>query len=185
MNFEIHDAKTAPKSARMELENALSDYEFLPTILGAMADSPELLSGYLALNRAFRCTKLSKVEQNVVLLSIAAETESSYYEAALASFACLSGMAEGIVIAILTGTRVSDGKLESLRQFAVETSRTRGQPSHNALTDFLSAGFERRTALDVILGIGIVMISDHLCRLNPLPVDQAFESSSEQSIGFL
>ena len=66
---------------------------------------------------------------------------------------------------------LTDPRLESLRRFTRQVLDTKGDVPPSALSSFLSHGFTRQQALDVVLGVGLYTLSTYANRLTQATLD--------------
>ena len=69
--FTEHTIESAPAAARRSMTATISHNGYLPTAVGQMATSPELLDGFLKMSAAFEGTTLDPVAREVVIMTMA------------------------------------------------------------------------------------------------------------------
>ena len=69
--FTVHTIESAPAAARRSMTATISHNGYLPTAVGQMATSPELLDGFLKMSAAFDGTTLDPVAREVVIMTMA------------------------------------------------------------------------------------------------------------------
>ena len=79
---------------------------------------------------------------------------------------------------VLEGRPLDDPKLEALARFTRVVWDTRGAASDEDLAAFFGAGWDRRAALDVLVGIGAYTFSTFANRLTRARIDPAFQTGS-------
>lgn len=174
-DFPFHEKQDAPEKAQPLLGKAEQKYGFVPNILKGMAESPELLEGYMTLSGLFDRTSLSPVERQVVLLSVSHENGCHYCMAAHSAAAKMAEAPDEVISALREGKPISDGKLEALRSFTRTVVKTRGNPEESDIESLLDAGYSKRTVLEVVLGVGMKTLSNYTNHIVDTPLDQAFE----------
>ncbi|PWU48727.1 alkylhydroperoxidase [Micromonospora globispora] len=169
--FTAHTTDTAPTAARPTMAGVHRKLGHLPGAVALMAESPELLKGFLTANAVFEATDLDPVEREVVVLTVATRNEChlcvAMHSAALARH---DGTPE-LIEALRTGAKLSDPRLEALRRFTLAVLDHRGAVPDDELDAFLAAGWLPRHALDVVLGVGTYTISTFANRLTDAPLD--------------
>lgn len=169
--FTVHTPDTAPAAARFTMAGVHRKLGHLPGAVALMAESPELLKGFLTANAVFEATDLDPVEREVVVLTVATRNEChlcvAMHSAALARH---DGTTE-LIEALRTGTKLPDPRLEALRRFTLAVLDHRGAVPDDELDAFLAAGWLPRHALDVVLGVGTYTISTFANRLTDAPLD--------------
>lgn len=118
-------------------------------------DAPASLKSYLALGALLEKTSLSSEEQQVVLLSVSRESRCAVCMGAHALLADMMDLPEALTQPLREGSRLSDPRLESLRQFTAALAKTHGRIDEAAVAALEQAGFDRQQVLEVILGIGM------------------------------
>ncbi|MEK8108547.1 carboxymuconolactone decarboxylase family protein [Micromonospora sp. M12] len=136
-----------------------------------MAESPELLTGFLTANTGFEQTDLSPLEREVVVLAVATTNECHVCVALHTGTLTQLGASPELITALRAGTVLPEPRLEALRRFTLTVLDQRGAVSDDELDDFLAAGFQPRHALDVVLGVGAYTISTFANRLTRAPLD--------------
>jgi AhpD family alkylhydroperoxidase len=176
--FKLLDHQSAPLESQSLLA-ALRDSRGMTTNLErAMASSPALLKAYTQILAAFAHTSLSEVERQVVMLAISKDNDCGYCAAWHTAMALRAGLSSADTEAMRSGMPLSDGRLESLRQFATAIAQQRGHISTEALTDFLVHGWNAQQALDVIVGIGAKTLSNYASSLMRVELDRAVSKYS-------
>ncbi|CAG0986593.1 hypothetical protein PHYC_02058 [Phycisphaerales bacterium] len=170
----VQTVETAPAASRDLLKAVHGKFGFVPNLLGACANAPALLEGYLALAGTFDKTSLSPTERQVVLLATSFENGCEYCMAAHTAIAGMQKVDQGVVAALRENTPIADARLEALRSFAADTVRTRGWPASGSIARFTAAGYTAAQALEVVLGIGVKTISNYVNHLAGTPLDAAF-----------
>ena len=169
--FTAHTPETAPAAARPTMAGVHRKLGHLPTGVALMAESPELLKGFLTANALFESTDLDPVAREVLVLTVAARNEChiclAMHTATLARF---DGTAE-LIDALRTGAKLPDPRLDALRRFTLAVLDHRGAVPDDELDAFLGAGWLPRHALDVVLGVGTYTISTFANRLTDAPLD--------------
>ena len=169
--FPIHSRATAPFAAKPFLEEASASLGYVPALLGQMAESPQLLEAYSVTSAIFRKSSFTDAEQQVVLLTISVEHDSHYCTPAHTRRARQSSLPEPDIRAIRDRRPLSDSRMETLRKFAIRMVRERGFLTDSEVAAFLTAGFTRAQALDVVLAVGLKTLSNYVNHLAETPLD--------------
>ncbi|MBB5206330.1 AhpD family alkylhydroperoxidase [Inhella inkyongensis] len=178
MNFTLHTPTQAPTAALALLEGVQKAYGFVPNLMGQMAEAPAALQGYLALGQAFGQSSLSAVERQVVMMTINRLADCGYCMAAHCVVASMEGMPAEVLSALRAGRALPDTRLDALRQFTERMHNSRGHSSAQDLAALLTAGYSRQTALEVITGVGLKLISNYAAHLMQPPLDAAFQAQA-------
>lgn len=174
MSYVRHNLDTAPAGAKETLAAASKAYGFVPNLLAVMAEAPALLKGYRSLNGIFEETSFSPTERQIVLLTTSYENGCDYCVAAHSVIAGMQQVPDDVVQAIRDNKPIADHKLEALRRFVTAIVKSRGWPSATDTSAFHEAGYTRRHALEVVLGVGMKMLSNYTNHIADTPLDQAF-----------
>ncbi len=174
MDFTYHSIESAPEASKPLLEASLQRYKFVPNLHAVMAESPELLQAYQVLADLYNKTSLSVLERQIVLLAINYENDCHYCVAAHSAIATMEKMPADILEALRTGAPLSDPKLQALRHLAVTMTTTRGWPADADVQAMLSAGYDKRQVLEVILALGYKVLSNYVNHLAETELDQNF-----------
>lgn len=169
--FQIHTIESAPSEAQDTLKAVNKKMGFLPTILGAMAESPAALEGYVTLQGIFDKTNLTPAERQLVLLSVSYENDCHFCVAAHSKGGKGAGLDEAAVTAVREGRPIEDQKLEALRRFAQALTVQRGALDQKAVDAFLAAGWSKRQALDVVLGVAVKTITNYTDAIADVPLN--------------
>ncbi|GAB3948395.1 carboxymuconolactone decarboxylase family protein [Micromonospora vulcania] len=169
--FTTHTTETAPAAARATIDGVTRRFGWLPTPVALMAESPQLLAGFLTANAGFEQTALEPLEREVVILAVATTNECHVCVALHTGTLTRLGATAELITALRAGTALPKPRLEALRRFTLAVLNQRGAVSDGELDDFLAAGYQPRHALDVVLGVGAYTISTFANRLTRAPLD--------------
>ena len=173
-HFTLHTMETAPTESKPLFENSIKAFGMVPNLHAVMAESPEHLQGYQVLHDLFQKTSLSVTERNLVWLTINVEHGCHYCVPAHSAIALSQGVESDIVDTLRAGKPLADTRLEALRTFTLQMVRKRGDVSDAELDAFFAAGFTRRHALDVVLGLAQKVMSNYVNHIAKTPVDPPF-----------
>ncbi len=177
-DFKVHTIESAPEASRATLEKAQKSLGFVPNLYGVFAESPAMLEAYATLFGIFdRSTSFTATERQVVLLTAIFENECDYCMAAHSTIAGMQRVPDDVVQALRRGQPITDVRLEALSAFARKVVRERGWVSEGDVQAFLDAGFTRAQLLEVILGIGMKILSNYANHIARTPVDEAFQAN--------
>lgn len=172
MSFVRHTVESAPPASRRFMTATTEHLGYLPTGVTLLAESPQLLEGFLKLSALFETTSLTQVEREVLVMTMA--THNGCHLCVAMHTARLAGIdADQDLIAALREQRpLADPHLDALRVFVLDVLATRGDPADESLRAFLGSGYTNRNALEVVLGIGTYTMSTFANRLTKAPVDE-------------
>ena len=169
----LHNAD--PK-AKAVLERAKAQVGFIPNMYAGMANSPGLLETYLdGYDRFRKDSGFTPAEQEVVFLTISRGNGCDYCMAAHSMIADqMSKVPPPVTEAIREGRAIPDSKLAALSTFTGTLLATRGLPSKADVQAFLTAGYEERHVLEIILAIAVKTLSNYSNHLFHTPLDEMF-----------
>ena len=176
--FNLHTLDTAPLKSRSLLESAKQAYGFIPNLYAGQAEAPSLLEGYLSLATTFSKTSLSETERQIILIANNRLNGCTYCVAAHTTIARGAGVPGDVLEALRNGSAISDPKLEALHQFAVRINQTRGWVDQTDLDALFAVGYTRQTALEVIVGTALKVMSTYTNHLLNTPLDDAFKADA-------
>jgi len=170
--FVDHTVESAPPAARRMMTATESRLGYLPSAVARMAEAPPLLDGFLKLSALFETTSLDPLARETLIMTIARRNGCHVCMAMhTAKLAALSAPPE-LVDALRAGDPLADRRLEALRLFTVAVLESAGGVAADRVAEFLSAGYTRRQALEVVLGIGTYTLSTVANRLTGAPLDE-------------
>lgn len=181
--FTTHTAATAPEAARPTMNGVHRKLGHLPAAVGLMAESPELLKGFLTVNGIFESCALDPVEREVVVLTVATRNECHLCVAMHTATLTRLGAEAEVIAALRAGTPLPNDRLEALRRFTHAVLDHRGAVPEEQLVAFLAADYQPRHALDVVLGVGTYTISTFANRLTGAPLDPPVAAYAWQPAG--
>ena len=159
--FTYHTRDSAPEASRPLVDESVKNYGFFPKLHQVMAEAPATYRAYLETFRIFaEETTLSPLEQQVVMQVSNYENRCHYCTAGHSMLMQMSKMPEDVIEALREGKPIADPKLEALRTFARELIETRGHVGDDRLAAFLAAGYDRRQALEVTVGLATKLLSN-------------------------
>lgn len=172
--FTLHTIDSAPDASKAMLQGARQSLGFVPNLFAGMAESPAMLEGYLALSAVFDKTALSATERQVILMSANRINGCRYCMAAHSVIAQMQGVPPQVIAALRAGDVMDNPRLEALRTFTVRVLDSRGWPSEADLAALILAGYTRQTVLEVVLGLGMKLLSNYSNHILQTPLDPAF-----------
>lgn len=167
---------TADPKAKAVLERAKAQLGFIPNMYAGMANSPGLLETYMdGYDRFRKDSGFTPAEQEVVFLTISRGNGCDYCMAAHSMLADqMSKVPPQVPEAIREGRAIPDAKLAALSGFTGTLLATRGLPSKAEVQAFLSAGYQERHVLEIILAIAVKTLSNYSNHLFHTPLDEMF-----------
>ena len=179
--FKLHTEESAPESSKPLLVAAKKAYGFIPNLYAGQAEAPALLEGYLALAKIFNKTKLSETERQIVMIANNRLNGCTYCVSAHTTIAKAAGVPDNVLEALRSGDVIPDPKFEALHQFAVRMNKTRGWVEQSDLDTLFAAGYTLQTALEVIAGTALKVMSTYTNHILHTPLDDAFKADAWSS----
>ena len=170
--YQIHNIDNTNPDSQAALKEVQQHYQFVPNALGALAESPESVLAYLALDDLVHKNSLTDEQRHIVFLTITREYDCGYCVAAHTAFAQMAKVDGQSVINVREGKPLDDPKLEALRQFVISLVQTGCHVSEEAINDFLAQGYTRRNVLDIITMISNKLIAIFANRIMGTDLDE-------------
>ena len=169
--FPEYTIESAPAGSRRFMAATQNHLGYLPAATARWAASPHLLEGFGKLNAIFENGTLDPVAREVVVMTIA--TRNGCHICVAMHTARLTELtAQPDVITALRDSRpLPDRRLDAIRVFTLRVLDTAGDVGGEALQAFLTNGYTRQNALEVVLGIGTYTMSTLANRLTGAPLD--------------
>ncbi|ACR32750.1 carboxymuconolactone decarboxylase family protein [Burkholderia glumae] len=170
-------AETAQGRTKEVLDTARQQVGFIPNMYAGMANFPAVLDTYLHGYKLFRTeSALTPAEQETVFLAISRANECTYCMAAHSMIAtAVSKTPVDVVQAIRSDSPIDDPKLAALAEFTRLMVMSRGRPTSEQLSAFVSAGYTEHTVLEIILAIAVKTLSNYSNHVFHTEVDQKFQ----------
>lgn len=172
--FEHLTALTAPEASRPLVAASGKRFGFVPSPIGKAARSPATLAHSLAGFAAFERSSLSAVEREVVAMTVATRNGCEYCVAMHSALLSKDAAAAPLVGALREGAPLPDARLEALRRFTRAVHEGSGRVDRETWEAFRAAGYDETTALDVVLGVGVYVLSTTMNILVDAEVDPPF-----------
>ena len=170
--FTDHTLDSAPAASRRAMATTADRLGYLPTPVARMAESPQLLEGFLKLSGLFESTTLAPLEREVLIMTIATRNACHVCVAMHTAKLTALGADPGLTTSLRTQQPLTEARLEAIRLFTLEVLATAGAVGDEQLQTFLSHGYTPRNALEVVLGIGVYTTSTLANRLTGAPLDE-------------
>lgn len=176
LSLTPHTIESAHDGARPLLEKAHKELGFVPNMYARMAQQPGLLESYSAGYDAFRTQSgFSPPEQEVVLITISRDNKCRYCVAAHSMIGKnMTKVPDDVLTALRSGASIPNPRFSALSVFTSAMLASHGSPSPEQVAAFLSAGFEEKHVLAIILAIGVKTMSNYANHVFDTPIDAAF-----------
>jgi alkylhydroperoxidase family enzyme len=171
--FTYHTKETASKETQPLIDRSLKTYGFFPKLHQILAEAPAAYQAYLDSFALFENhTTFSPLEQQVVMMTANYENRCHYCTAGHSMLMKMYKMPDDVIEALRDGKPLADKKLEALRAFARLLIEKRGHVGDAELQKFLSAGYTKRQALEVLVGLASKLISNFTNALAHTELDE-------------
>lgn len=174
--FTIHQLNTVPDEIRPALEATQQKMGFLPNLLGAMAESPDLTKAFLHLLQQTSRLTLSAQEREVIILTISVENGCDYCAAQHRQIMQRLNFSELDISKILRKEPLADSKFQALQEFTRGALHFKGAVPEQVQRKFFESGFNPQQALEIIFLIGTYSMSNFANHLIQAPLDEQFKS---------
>lgn len=177
-SFPVHTLQSAPEKSRASLEALQAAFGTIPNIAGAMATSPALIGGLVALFGQVHGGSFSEDQIQVVLLTDAVANASPWAVAFHSTLALRQGIAPADVEAIRHGRLPDDPKYAALSGLARAMIERRGHLPQHDVDRFLDAGFEPEHLLELITIVAASTITNYTATITNPPLEEAFQAQA-------
>jgi AhpD family alkylhydroperoxidase len=174
--YEVHTIDTAPEASKPLLQNLQGTIGMIPNLAASMAESPELLKGFLSIRQIFYSGTFSPGEIQVLALTNAFENGCRYCMALHSALALKEGVSKEAVQALRAGRSPSEPKLHALSEFSRALVTRRGHVDDDERQKLLAAGYSKAQALEVVLGVAVSILPNFAHHLTQCPLDGAFRT---------
>lgn len=175
VDFTLHTPETAPDGAAERLTAAEKKLGFVPSLWAIQAEAPALLEGYQTLAGIFDKTSFTATERQTVMFTANFLNECTFCMAAHTGTAKSQGVPDDVIEALRNDTPLPDAKLEALRSFTRAVVTKRGWVENAEVEAFLAAGYGRQQVLEVILGVGLKVLSNYTNHIADTPLNEPFQ----------
>jgi AhpD family alkylhydroperoxidase len=173
--FKVHTLDSAPEASREPLRQLQGRVGMIPNLAAAMAESPELLKGFLAVQGIYFQGTFTAAEIQVLSLTAAYENGCAWCVAFHTAMALKEGVSRATVDALRAGGPPVEPRLAALSDFARGMLRARGAVDEDDVSCFCDSGFTQRQALEVVLGMAFSLMANFAGHLAAVPVDDPFK----------
>lgn len=180
-SFQVHTTLSAPEGSRQALQSLAANVGFVPNLAAAMAESPELLNGFLAVRRIYQQGTFTPGEIEVLSLTSAFENGCAWCMAFHTTMAQKEGVSAKSIAALRAGQAPVEPRLRALSDFARAMVRKRGTVTADDLQSFQDAGFTHAQAMEVVLGMAFSLMANYAGHLADAPVNEQFRANVWES----
>jgi AhpD family alkylhydroperoxidase len=173
--YQVHTVDTAPERSRPLLRDLEGAVGMIPNLAAAMAESPELLTGFLSIRNIFYSGTFKADEIQVLALTNAFENGCKYCMALHSALALRQGVSKQTVEALRAGRSPHEPTLKALSEFSRALVKHRGHVTEDHLEPLLAAGYSKAQALEVVLGVAVSILPNFAHHITQCPLDKVFE----------
>lgn len=176
VQFSIHDVESAPDRSKPLLRGLKENLGMVPNLAAAMAESPELLKGFLEIRKALYNGSFTPAEVQVLALTNAFENECAYCMALHSTLAKDEGVSEETIAELRSGRSPVEPRMRTLSDFSRRLVKERGRVAPSEVAAFIDAGFTRAQALEVVLGVAVSILPNFAHHVTQSPIDEGFRA---------
>ena len=175
-NFPVHTMDSAPEGSKAALGQLHAAFGMIPNIAGAMATSPILINSLVSLFGNVHGGSFTEAQIQAVLLTDAVTNASTWAVAFHTALALKAGIDPADVVAIRDGRPAKDVQLAALSTLAKTMIEKRGRLDDEEVEQFLSAGFGKDHALEVIAIVAASTITNYTASITKPPLEAPFQA---------
>ena len=180
--YPIHSIESAPEDSRPLLRSLKENVGMVPNLAAAMAESPQLLKGFLAVRDLYQAGTFTGDEIQVLSLTAAFENDCAWCMAFHTMMAHKEGVSAASIAALREGRSPVEPRLAALSDFARSMVQQRGSVSSEDLERFRAVGYSRAQAMDVVLGMAFSLMANYAGHLANTPLDEPLKPHAWQSV---
>jgi AhpD family alkylhydroperoxidase len=173
--FPIYTLESAPEASKPSLNGLAQAFGMVPNIAGAIAGSPKLINGLVAVFQQVHGGTFPEAQIQVLLLTNAVTNGCAWAVAFHTFLGLKEGLSEADVQAIRTRRLPQDSKFAALSQLARTLIDKRGRLDDQDIASFTAAGFGQSQVLDVILVVAASTMTNYSGSVANLPLEEMFQ----------
>jgi len=170
--FTYYNQENAKSASQELMLRSIKTYGFLPKLHAILAESPISYKAYLDTFAAFETSNLSPTEQQTVFMTTNYFNNCHYCVPGHSMIMTMMKIPSDIIEALREGHSLQDPKLEALRRYVELILQKRGHLTEKEIQDFLTAGYSKEQALDVLTGMAAKLISNFTNALAKTELDE-------------
>ena len=181
MTYPIHTLNSAPEASQPVLAQLQQTFGLIPNIAGAMANSPELLKGFLGLFQQVHSGTFTEAEIQTLLLTNAVTNACNWAVAFHTMLALKEGLTQADVEAIRARNLPADARLAALSHLARGSSRRAGMCRRRIWQGFIEAGFTQAQSLEILAVIAASTITNYAGTITQPPLEDFLQPHAWQA----
>jgi alkylhydroperoxidase family enzyme len=173
--YRIHTIESAPEKSKPALQDLQKAFGFIPNLVGAMAESPVLISALVPVFHEVHSGSFSESEIQVVLLTNAVTNSATWPVALHSKLALDAGVTADDVQAIRARRAPKDARLAALSGLARVMIEKRGHLEERDIAAFREAGFGRELVLELITIVAASAITNYTASITKPALEAALQ----------
>ena len=174
--FPLQTNVTAPEKSRPVLDALQQAFGLVPNLAAGMANSPELIQGFIGLFQNVHSGTFDEAEIQVLLLTNAVTNRCAWAVAFHTTLALKEGVAAADVAAIRGAALPAAPRHAALSRLARTLIERRGDVDVAEIDRFCSAGFTPAQALEVVGVVAASTITNYAAGMICPPLEAAFQA---------
>jgi alkylhydroperoxidase family enzyme len=175
-NFPVYMTDSAPEGSKPALRQLQAAFGMIPNMAGSMTTSPVLINSLVGLFGTEHGGSFAEAQIQTVLLTDAVANASTWAVAFHTALALKEGIDPAEVEAIREGRPPKDVQLAALSTLAKTMIEKRGRLDDEEVEQFISAGFGREHALEVIAIVAASTITNYTASITKPPLEAPFQA---------
>jgi AhpD family alkylhydroperoxidase len=159
--FVRHTIETAPEASRPAMQRLRESAGLIPNLAATMSEAPILIDGFVTLREILARATLGAREREILGLANAVANGCEWCVAFHSFVALKLGIDREIVDAIRAGKAPADPRAAALNAFTASLIERRGAIDRKDLEVFVTAGFTRQQALEVVVGLAVSLMANY------------------------
>ena len=172
--FSINTLQSAPDSSKPALQQLQAAFGMIPNIAGVMSNSPVLINSLVGLFGNVHGGGFTEGQVQILLLTNAVTNECAWAVAFHSALGLKAGLSHADVKAIRERRLPEDSKHAALSLLARTLIQKRGRLDDRDIDHFVSAGFTKELALEVIAAVAASTITNYTGSVTQIPLEEAF-----------
>ena len=175
-SFPVYTMDSAPEGSKPALRQLQAAFAMITNISGAMANSPVLINSLVGLFGNVHGGSFTEAQIQTVLLTDAVTNASSWAVAFPTALALKAGIDPADVEAIREHRPPQDVQLAALSTLAKTMIEKRGRLDDEEVEQFISAGFGKEHALEVVAIVAASTITNYTASITKPPLEPPFQA---------
>lgn len=176
--YPLHTADSAPDAAKPALQGLQQAFGMIPNLAATMANSPPLVSSFVAAFGNFAGGTFTGSERQILLLSNAVANSCAWAVAFHSTMALKEGVDPREVAAVRDGRLPEDSRLAALSTLTRTLIDRRGHLESADVKAFTAAGFDENQVLEVITGVAISAMANYAGNVADPPLEEPFQAQA-------